>query len=410
METTVLSAFRRIVREGALSVAFPSGRRASLGDGSGPPVALRLTTPAAVRRMALDPALALGECYMEGTLVLETGDVVTLLTILKRGGLARGWTAGAVLHHFWRAAKAGLQERAGPALAGRRIRHHYDLNEALFRLFLDPDMNYSCAYFEAEGQSLADAQRAKQRLIAAKLKAKPGARILDIGSGWGGMALYLARLGHDVTGITLSPEQARVATERAAAAGLSARCRFRVEDYRRTEGRFDHIVSIGMLEHVGRPQLRPFYRTIAARLDKRGTALIHAMAQPRRQAYAQPWGDKYIFPGGYIPSLAEITPGMEAAGLLIRDIEVLPLHYAETCRHWRERFLARADEAEALYDARFVRMWEMYLAGAETSFRHERIFVAHTLLARHQDRLPMRRDWIAEECARLQSIEAGWAG
>ncbi|MEM1267471.1 MAG: cyclopropane-fatty-acyl-phospholipid synthase family protein [Pseudomonadota bacterium] len=407
MEATLKSAFARIVRPGDLTVHYPSGAVQRLGDGTLPTVVVRIATPAAVRALVRDPALALGECYMAGTLTIEEGSLYDFVSLLARGGVARGWTFAGLPAAAWRALRDSLRQRAGIGLARRNIAHHYDLTEELFRLFLDRDMNYSCAYFEDPDMTLEAAQRAKQRHVAAKLLSRPGARALDIGCGWGGMGLYLDRVaGLDVTGVTLSEEQRRVATERASAAGAQAR--FDLRDYREVEGSFDHIVSIGMLEHVGRPQLRTYFQTVARLLDKQGTALIHSMAQPRPQLHAQPFGDKYIFPGGYIPSLGEILPAVEAAGLLIKDIEILPLHYAETCRIWRERFLARRAEATALYDERFARMWEVYLVGAEVGFRHNRIFVAHLQLARHQDRIPIRRTWYAEERARLLEAEAAW--
>ncbi|MEO0389245.1 MAG: cyclopropane-fatty-acyl-phospholipid synthase family protein, partial [Pseudomonadota bacterium] len=332
MENTLAKSFAAIVRAGDLSIRYPSGTVQRLGDGTGPAVAVAFRDAATVRAVARDPALALGEAYMDGGLAVETGTLWDFVDILARGGVRRGWTATAVGFSLWRSARDVLRQRAGLALAQRNIAHHYDLNEALFRLFLDADMNYSCAYFETPDLTLEEAQRAKQRHIAAKLLAQPGARVLDIGSGWGGMGLYLAKVaGLDVTGVTLSVEQQRVATARAKTAGVSARCGFHLRDYRAVTGRFDHITSIGMLEHVGRPQLRRYFSAVARLLDKQGTALIHSMAQPRPQPHAQPFGDKYIFPGGYIPSLAEILPAVEKAGLLVKDIEILPLHYAETC-------------------------------------------------------------------------------
>ncbi|QHQ33729.1 SAM-dependent methyltransferase [Algicella marina] len=412
MENTVANAFARIMREGDVTVHYPSGRVQKLGDGdvtaTGQAVVVRLSEKA-VRQLAWDPVLAIGETYMDGEMTFEEGDFFSLLTFLKKGGVAKGWTPGAVVNHLMRAAKNGVRQRAGVRLAQRNIAHHYDLSEALFRLFLDDDMNYSCAYFEHERQGLEDAQRAKQRHIAAKLLSAPGARTLDIGSGWGGMGLYLAGVcGHDVTGVTLSVEQQRVANARAAERGVAERLKFELKDYREVQGTFDHITSIGMLEHVGLPQMKTYFKTVARLLDKHGTALIHTMIQPRPQPYAAPFGDKYIFPGGYVPALSEVLPAIEKAGLLVKDVEVLPLHYAETCRHWRERFHANRDAVLKLYDERFLRMWEVYLVGADLGFRHDRIYVGHFQLCRHQDRVPIRRDWIDEEKSRLRQSEAVW--
>ena len=411
MEASLIKSMQRIVRHGNLTLRFPSGNVSTFGDGTGLAISARIADPRTVRKIVMDPALAMPEAYMDGTLTFETGTMFDFVTLLKKGNVRKGATVWAAFSHFRRVAGAYLRQRAGLTLARQNISHHYDLNEDLFRLFLDADMNYSCAYFEHDEQSLEDAQRAKQRLIASKLLCEPGGRALDIGSGWGGMGLYLARVcGLDVTGITLSIEQQRVATARAADAGLQDQVRFALQDYRSMTGQFDHITSIGMLEHVGRPQLKTYFRTVASLLDKKGTAVIHSMAQPKPQPFAQPFGDKYIFPGGYIPSLGEVVPAIESAGLLIKDIEVLPLHYARTCQIWRERFMANRAKAVDLYDERFARMWEMYLIGAEVGFRQDRIFVAHYQLARHQDRVPIRRNWIDQQSKRLNKAELGTDG
>ncbi|HET9068502.1 MAG TPA: cyclopropane-fatty-acyl-phospholipid synthase family protein, partial [Amaricoccus sp.] len=282
----------------------------------------------------------------------------------------------------------------------------YDLDERLYRLFLDVDLQYSCAVFEHPGMTLDQAQLAKKRLIAAKLLVRPGAHVLDIGCGWGGMALYLARVtGADVTGITLSEGQHRVATERAAAAGLSDRVRFRLQDYREVQGRYDNIVSVGMFEHVGLPQFATYFRTAHRLLAPDGVMLLHAMAQPTAAPYNQPFIDKYIFPGGYIPALSEVFHAVEKSGLLVSDTEILALHYAETTREWRRRFLANRAAVLELYDERFIRMWEFYLAGSESSFRHDAIHVSHLQLVHDQARVPLTRAYIPEEMARLAKAE-----
>ncbi len=402
MERHFSDKLSRVLSQGNLSVRFPSGLQQSYGDGTGPHVAVALRDDRTIGKILSDPPLALPEAYVDEGLIVEDGDIYDFLAMLKCNGIHRMATPRAVLHHLRRTALSWLHQRAGLSLARRQIAHHYDLDERLFRLFLDEDMNYSCAYFEHEGQSLEEAQRAKQRHITAKLLSHPGGRVLDIGCGWGGLGLYMAQTaGLDVTGITLSTEQQRVATERAQALGLQGQARFRLQDYRSVTGQYDHITSVGMLEHVGLPQLKRYFRAVARLLDKKGTAVIHSMAQPRPQPYAQPFGDKYIFPGGYIPSLGQILPAVEAAGLLVKDIEVLPLHYAQTTNLWRQRFLANRAQAAALFDERFVRMWEVYLVGAEIGFRIDRIFVTQLQLARHQDRVPIRRDWMAKERAAL---------
>jgi cyclopropane-fatty-acyl-phospholipid synthase len=271
-------------------------------------------------------------------------------------------------------------------------------------------MQYSCAWFERPEMTLDQAQLAKKRLIAAKLLVRPGARVLDIGCGWGGLALYLARVcGARVTGITLSREQLRVAGARAEAAGLADRIELRLQDYRQVEGRFDNIVSVGMFEHVGLRQYPTFFRTAARLLAPDGVMLLHSMAQPRPARYNQPFIEKYIFPGGYIPALSEVVPAAEASQLLIRDAEILSLHYAATTRAWRERFLAQRARVLELYDERFMRMWEFYLAGSECAFRFDRLHVFHLQLAHEQERVPLTRDYIPAEMERLAEAERPFA-
>jgi cyclopropane-fatty-acyl-phospholipid synthase len=410
LENALNAAFRRHIAEGSLRVTYPSGRTERYGDGSGPPVALRIADAGALRAIMFDPALAVPEMYMDGRLVIEAGDVYGLLALAKSNTRAEVSTPGAWAHHLGRSViQAPVVHAIGLRAARANVAHHYDLDERLYRLFLDHDMQYSCAYFERPDLTLDQAQLAKKRLIAAKLLVRPGARVLDIGSGWGGMALYLARVcDAEVVGITLSQEQLRVATERAAAAGLADRVSFRLQDYREVEERFDNIVSVGMFEHVGLRQYPVFFRTARRLLAPDGVMLLHSMAQTYRAAYNQPFMEKYIFPGGYIPALSEVVPAIERSGLIIRDIEILSLHYAETVREWRRRFLAQRERVLELYDERFIRMWELYLAGAECAFRFDQMHVAHLQLALDQTRVPLTRDYIPAEMARLAEAELGW--
>jgi cyclopropane-fatty-acyl-phospholipid synthase len=286
------------------------------------------------------------------------------------------------------------------------VSHHYDLSAKLFDLFLDEDWQYSCAYFEPEGISLDEAQVAKKRHIAAKLLLERGNRVLEIGSGWGGLGLYLAEAADvDVTGITLSEEQLRVSRDRTAKRHLSNRVRFELQDYRDLKGQFDRIVSVGMFEHVGVGNYKRFFRKISKVLDKNGIMVLHSIGRTRPNYATNPFIEKYIFPGGYIPSIAEVLPAVEKAGLLIKDIEILPMHYAYTLRAWRERFVARKAEAVALYDERFFRMWEFYLAGSEVAFRHDRLFIFQLQLARHQDAVAYDRNYIATGEAALKEFE-----
>ncbi len=337
--------------------------------------------------MLLDPALAAPEMYMDGRLVLDEGDVYDLIALAKSNTRPEVSTPGAWVQHLRRSiTSAPILRAIGVKAARANVAHHYDLDERLYRLFLDGDMQYSCAYFERPDMTLDQAQLAKKRLIAAKLLIRPGARVLDIGCGWGGMALYLARVcGADVTGITLSQEQHRVATERAAAAGLADRVRFRLQDYREVDETLRQH-RLGRHVRACRPAPVPDLSSAppSGCSTPDGVMLLHSMAQPTPAPYNQPFMEKYIFPGGYIPSLSEVLPAVEKSGLLIRDTEILSLHYAETTREWRRRFLANRDEVLALYDERFIRMWEFYLAGAES-------------------RLPLRRDARRPPAARPRS-------
>jgi len=407
-ETALDRALGAEITRGQLRVSFPSGMTRTYGDGSGPQVNIGLRDPATVRAILLDPGLAVPEAYMDGRLVLKTGDIYDLVSLAKSNTRSEVATLGARLQHLRRrlTRSAGLRD-VGPGRARENVAHHYDLDERLYRLFLDEDMQYSCAYFERPDMTLDQAQLAKKRLIAAKLMVRPGARVLDIGSGWGGMALYLAQVcDADVTGITLSEEQLRVATARADALGLGDRVRFRLRDYRAVRERFDNVVSVGMFEHVGRRHYASFFDTAARILEPDGVMLLHSMAQPKPSHYNHPFIDKYIFPGGFIPALSDVVPAVEASGLLTRDMEILSLHYAETTRAWRQRFHAQRDAVLDLYDERFFRMWDFYLAGSESVFRHDAIHVFHLQLAHDQERVPRTRDYIGQALAALRSREA----
>jgi cyclopropane-fatty-acyl-phospholipid synthase len=407
LENVLDSALRKGIAHGNLRVIYPSGRGETYGDGSGPPIAVRITDPARLRAIALDPALAAPEAYMDGKLVLDHGEIYDLIAIAKSNMRPEVATPGARLQHLRRSVTLAPVARAiGLKAARANVAHHYDLDERLYRLFLDGDMQYSCAWFERPDMTLDQAQLAKKRLIASKLLVRPGARVLDIGCGWGGMALYIARCcDADVTGITLSQEQLRVAEARAEAAGLSHRVRFRLQDYREINETFDNIVSVGMFEHVGKRQFPVFFRTAARLLAPDGVMLLHSMTQPAPAPYNQPFFEKYIFPGGYIPGVSEVIPKIEDSGLLLRDLEILTLHYADTLKAWRQRFLARREEVLKLYDERFIRMWEFYLAGAESAFRHDNMHVSHFQLAHDQDRVPRTRAYIAEAQAQLSDRE-----
>jgi cyclopropane-fatty-acyl-phospholipid synthase len=397
----------RIVRTGNLVVTDSSGDQHRFGNGDGKPIHIALRTRHAERSILLNPSLGVPEAYMAGELDIVEGDLLDFIrfayanldlaeahTPLMRAMETGQWLAKPL--HQW-----------NPASRSRaNVKHHYDLSEELYRLFLDEDMQYSCAYFERADMSLEEAQAAKKRHIAAKLALRPGLNVLDIGSGWGGLGIYLAeRFEADVLGVTLSDEQHRVAVERAHAAGLDRHVHFEIRDYRSLQERFDRIVSVGMFEHVGVNHYRTFFDTCAKLLKPDGVMVLHSIGRSGPPAVTAPFIRKHIFPGGYIPALSEVLPAIERAGLFVTDVEILRLHYAETLRHWRERFTANRERAKALYDERFCRMWEFYLAASEGAFRWQDLMVFQIQLTRRNDVLPMTRDYIHEVEERLADTE-----
>jgi cyclopropane-fatty-acyl-phospholipid synthase len=394
---------RRFVRHGSLTVTTASGRTCTFGDGIGVAAAVRFANAAAQRAVMFDPELKLGETYMDGTLLVEQGSIADVLALLlgQERLTADNWAVPRLLRYLFRR----LQQFNLRARARNNVAHHYDLDGRLYSLFLDGDQQYSCAYFERPDQSLDDAQLAKKRHLAAKLRLAPGATVLDIGCGWGGLSLYLAEIaGAHVTGITLSQEQYQRAQNRAQERRQDVS--FRLLDYRDVEGRFDRIVSVGMFEHVGVGFYDAFFSQCAKLLAEHGIALLHTIGRFSPPGITNPWIAKYIFPGGYIPALSEVLRAIERAGLIVTDVEVLQLHYAETLKAWRERFLAHRDEAVRLYDRRFVRMWEFYLACSEMAFRLGEMVVFQIQVAKQKGLTPPTRDYIAREEARLRTAEA----
>ena len=404
MNRLVGIALKKFVRAGNLRITTAGGTTYTLGDGSGPQVALRFTTRAAERGVILDPELKLGESYMDGTLIVERGTIADALAVLQSPAAEPPlWSRPQQLLRYLYRRLAQLNWRRR---ARRNVAHHYDLDDRLYSLFLDAERQYSCAYFETPDQSLDDAQLAKRRHLAAKLLTQSGQRVLDVGCGWGGLALYLAEnCGARVTGITLSEHQLAAARARAAEKGLAASADFRLQDYREAAGPFDRIVSVGMFEHVGVGFYDEFFRKCRAALADDGVMLLHAIGRSEGPGVTNPWIGKYIFPGGYIPALSEVLPAVERAGLLVTDIEILRLHYAETLKAWRQRFLAHRDEVERIYDRRFVRMWEFYLAASEMAFREQGLMVFQMQLTKRQGVVPMTRDYIEREAARLRALE-----
>ena len=378
------------IKTGRLTVHYPTGERRRYGEGS-PDAEWVIKDAAAIPRLIRDPWLEMGETYMEGAWDAPKG-LALLLEVLLRN--IPEDDAPSLLRNIGR-----YFEQANSRAASRRhVTHHYDLDESLFRMFLDREMHYSCAYFERPNVSLEEAQVAKCEIIRRKLGLKAGQRVLDIGCGWGGLALHLARaVDVHVTGITLSKEQHRVATARAREAGLADRVTFRLEDYREHPGLYDRIVSVGMFEHVGLPHYETFFATVRERLAPGGLALLHHIGRSGGPGRTNPWIRRYIFPGGYNPALSEVLPAIERAGLKVADVEVLKFHYRYTLREWQRRFQMRRAEAVRRWDERFARMWEFYLAACEASFAIGDLVVFHIQLARTLEGLPLtRKAWYAE--------------
>lgn len=387
---------RSLIRVGELTVIDAHDSVHRFGEGE-PAITIRLHDRRLHRRLFLQPGLAAGTAYLDGTLTVENASLYDFLDLIGRNYEIAGPRSLDGPIQPLRRLFHRLSQFNSPNSARKNVAHHYDLNLELYDLFLDPDRQYSCAYFLGDNDSLETAQQHKRRHIAAKLLLEPGMRVLDIGSGWGGLGLYLAeRFGADVVGITLSEKQLKVARQRAESAALRNRARFILRDYREVEGTFDRIVSVGMFEHVGVNQYDAYFRTVRDRLTDDGVALLHTIGHTDPPKPSIPWIRKYIFPGGYAPAFSEIIPAIERSGLIVTDVEVLRLHYAETLRHWRERFMANRDRAKAAYDERFCRMWEFYLASCEMAFRYMKLCVFQIQMAKSHASVPLTRDYIAE--------------
>ncbi len=391
----------RIITTGDLTVEFADGSRERFGDGSGKPVRLRFESTRAVRDVALNPGLKVGECYMNGEISFPEGGVYAFLELVFRNVREHPPRQSVLRRRLLDIArKAGVAAGALNTLhrSRRNVQSHYDLSGELYDLFLDPDRQYSCAYFEDPSDDLEQAQLAKKRHIASKLiMDRENLRVLDIGSGWGGMALHLARqFNARVTGVTLSDEQLKVSQQRAREEGFSGQVDFRLQDYRHVDERFDRIVSVGMFEHVGRKHYQTYFDKCAAMLERDGVMLLHTIGQSESPSPTNRFIKKYIFPGGYIPSMSDVIAPIERAGLVITDIEVLRMHYAETLNAWRSRFLQHWDDAARLYDERFCRMWDFYLASSEVAFRWQDLVVFQIQLALDPRSVPFTRDYIGK--------------
>lgn len=409
IERLLDKALRRLLRRGRLTVTYPNGAVRDYGPGPDEPpspdgsravtpvagsVSVRVHDMATARHILFNPDLGVAEAYMDGRLTIENDDLRGLLIIAMIN------TADSSSWRLWR--MVPLRQALRPfteinriARSIRNVHHHYDLSSDLYQLFLDEDRQYSCGYFRTSELSLDAAQEAKKHHIIRKLRVEPGMRVLDIGCGWAGMAITLARdYGARVTGITLSESQLAYGRKRIEEEGLTGQIDLQLTDYRAVTGQFDRIVSVGMFEHVGAPQYRTFYRVVRDRLTEDGVALIHSIGSTAPPSPTSSFIRKYIFPGGALPTLSQIATACEREGIAITDVEVLRRHYAETLKKWRERFEARADEARKIYDDRFVRMWRFYLLASEMSFRVQQLVVFQVQVSRRNDALPITRNYM----------------
>ena len=390
MTPLVLGWLSRKLTAGSLDIDLPDGTAVTTGRGA-PRARIRFASEAALRWVLKDPRMRFPEAYVDGLWEPENDELLPVIEVAIRN--ANGLLSSA--SRQLRIVRARLGELNTAISARRNISHHYDIDTPVYRLFLDRELHYSCAYFPDPDMSLEAAQEAKCALIARKLDLRPGAHVLDIGCGWGSNALFLAR-NHDVhvTGITLSERQLEVAQQRAREAGMEDRVTFRLEDYRRTRGTFDAVVSIGMFEHVGRPQYNTFFARVRELLAPDGVALLHTIGSAHRPDEGSPWIRKYIFPGGYIPAASEVMPAVERSGLVMTDFEVLRLHYAETLAHWHRRFQDNRAEIARIMGERFCRMWRFYLQASEGTFRWGGLEVFHLQLTRDQARIPLTRAYL----------------
>lgn len=404
MWSPVAGLFGRVVRRGNLCHIDGTGKVRRFGNCEGEEIVFRTADFWTELRIATDPSLAIGEAYMDGRLTMEKGDIYDfIILLLENAGPSAPttWIRGVdairrLLRRFQQINSLGL--------SSRNARHHYDIDSNIYALFLDADRQYSCGYFTSDDASLDEAQFAKKRHIAAKLAIQPGIRLLDIGSGWGGLCLYLADLSDvSVTGITLSPEQLKYSQQRAANGGYKDRVDFRLEDYRKLDGSFDRIVSVGMFEHVGINHYADFFAKIRDLLTDDGVAVLHSIGRSDGPGASNPFFQRYIFPGSYAPALSEVLARVERSGLIVTDIEILRLHYAKTLRLWRERFVSNWTRAAELKGERFCRMWEFYLAGAEAAFQYQHVMVFQMQLTKRQDAVPLTRDYMVDTERELEA-------
>ncbi len=385
----------RSIVTGQLTVGFPDGRRRIYGPEGGVSADITLHYPDVMRRLLMNPQLALGEAYMDGHLTVAGDDIRALLILAVQAAQSQRLPLPMRLANQLRVRTKALMQANSVSASAARVKHHYDIPDAFYALFLDTDMQYTCGYYADPAATLDQAQAAKMDHLAAKLLLRPGQRVLDIGCGWGGLAVRLAqRYGVHVTGVTLSRVQLAAAQARAAAAGLTGRVDFRLQDYRHIPDRFDRVVSVGMMEHVGVPQYSSYFSKIAQVLEPDGVAVVHFIGRSTPPGVLSPWFQKYIFPGGYAPALSEVAPAIETSGLAMADLEVWRGHYARTLRHWQDKFDTHLPQVRAMFDARFVRMWRWYLVASEVSFTHMGHVVFQMQLSHDPAMVPVTRDYL----------------
>ncbi len=404
---------KRIISQGQLVLIDSTGRHHAFGDKRTSPdlhITIRLSNKRIEQRLLLNPILALGEGYMDGDILIEDGDIHDLLLFFTINmGRQHTFSFFRNLAAF-RAVMSRVQQFNPIGRAKANVAHHYDLSGELYSLFLDADRQYSCAYFENEDMSLEEAQLSKKRHLASKLVLGRGMRVLDIGSGWGGLGLYLGRVSDaQITGVTLSEEQFATSSRRAVEEGVADQVEFRLQDYRDVEGPFDRIISVGMFEHVGVDHYKEFFDKVRSLLTDDGVAVIHAIGRSNPPTLSNAWTRKYIFPGGYVPSMSEVLQAIEKSGLWSTDIEVLRLHYAKTLAVWRERFLTNRDRIAQIYDERFCRMWDFYLSASELSFRYGDLMVFQIQLTKKVDTLSITRDYMIDWERKQKAHEAAVA-
>jgi cyclopropane-fatty-acyl-phospholipid synthase len=402
--------FERLVKSGDLVVIDGLGRSWRFGDGVGAEVVIRFKDRSSERALFRNPTLALGELYMAGRLEVLSGTIFDFLEIVMKGTdwQPKAWVLR--MHDAIGYAVRRIEQYNPVKRSSQNVKHHYDIDQGIYDLFLDEAQQYSCAYFN-DDDDLEAAQRAKMRHLAAKLDLEPGHTVLDIGSGWGGLATYFGSIMPvDVLGITLSDTQLASSRERAQVMGLDRRVQFEKCDYRSLDTEFDRIVSVGMFEHVGVNHYRTYFAKVRNLLADNGVALIHTIGRTDGPGYTNPFIAKYIFPGGYFPALSEVLPAIEKSGLIVSDVEVLRLHYAETLKAWRERFAANREQAEAKLGEEFCRMWEFYLAGSEAGFRFQRLVVYQIQIIKGIDDLPITRNYMTAVESRLSAEERATLG